>query len=336
MIPFRPKCRPITHPDNQRLFSQMRLLPLLILGLAWSYFGPQSAVAQPPEDAPRREMPAGDAVVRAPFGSSEIVVTTTTRLAGAIHSLTWNGREFIDSADHGRQLQSASSFDNSPAAGPETFNPTEAGSRLDGAGPRSTSRVLELSTAGQVLRTRTQMAFWLAPGERSAGQLARNTTLLSGHVLSKEVRIGAFGLPNVLDYAVTFEVPPNELHNTAQFETLTGYMPAEFSVFHRFVRATGMLEPLSDGPGEQADPVVFSTADGRYAMGIMAIGAPPGRTRGPGYGRFRFAAQKVVKWNCVYRVSDGVSPGAWRFHLYVPLGTLDDVAGALRALSARP
>ena len=56
----------------------------------------------------------GDAVIRAPFGGSEIVVTTTARLAGAIHSVRWKGKEFIDSADHGRQLQSASSFDNSP------------------------------------------------------------------------------------------------------------------------------------------------------------------------------------------------------------------------------
>ncbi|SVC63015.1 uncharacterized protein METZ01_LOCUS315869, partial [marine metagenome] len=53
---------------------------------------------------------SGDAQIRAKSGSSEIVITTTSRLAGAIHSLTWNGREFIDSADHGRQLQSAANF----------------------------------------------------------------------------------------------------------------------------------------------------------------------------------------------------------------------------------
>jgi hypothetical protein len=54
------------------------------------------------------------------------VITTTSRLAGAIHSLQWNGKEFIDSADHGRQLQSACSFDNARHANAETFNPTEA------------------------------------------------------------------------------------------------------------------------------------------------------------------------------------------------------------------
>ena len=49
----------------------------------------------------------GHAVIRAPAHGSEIVITTTPRLAGAIHSLTWNGKEFIDSFDHGRQMQSA-------------------------------------------------------------------------------------------------------------------------------------------------------------------------------------------------------------------------------------
>ena len=82
---------------------------------------------------------SGEAQIRAKAGPSEIVITTTSRLAGAIHSLTWNGREFIDSADHGRQLQSAVNFDAGSRIRGETYNPTEAGSRFDGAGPKSTS-----------------------------------------------------------------------------------------------------------------------------------------------------------------------------------------------------
>jgi len=61
---------------------------------------------------------AGDATIRGVAGSSEITIRTTSRLAGAIDSLTWNGKEFIDSFDHGRQLQSAASFDG---AAPRTF-----------------------------------------------------------------------------------------------------------------------------------------------------------------------------------------------------------------------
>jgi hypothetical protein len=54
---------------------------------------------------------SGQAVIRGKTGQTEIVVTTTDRLAGAVHSLTWNGKEFIDSYDHGRQLQSAAGCD---------------------------------------------------------------------------------------------------------------------------------------------------------------------------------------------------------------------------------
>ena len=58
---------------------------------------------------------SGDATIRGDFGGSAIVVRTTSRFAGAIDSLTWGGREFLDRADHGRQLQSAASFDRSLA-----------------------------------------------------------------------------------------------------------------------------------------------------------------------------------------------------------------------------
>src|SRR4051794_30788752 len=88
--------------------------------------------------------PNGDAVIRGKMGPSEVVITTTTRVAGAIHSLTWGGREFIDSADHGRQLQSASNLDCGRRFIPEVFNPTEAGSAADGAGPTSSSKLLRI------------------------------------------------------------------------------------------------------------------------------------------------------------------------------------------------
>ena len=279
----------------------------------------------------------GEAVIRAPFGGSEIVITTTSRVAGAIHSLTWNGREFIDSWDHGRQLQSAAGFDLTRTRNSETFNPTEAGSSADGRGPTSTSQLLEMHAAGNELRTLTQMAFWLRPGEKSGGQLAENTVALSEHRLAKQVRIGVPGLPNVLDYTVIWTVPAGKAHADAQLEMLTGYMSPAFERFWHFNPATKKLELLSDGPGEQRDPVAFSTADGAHAMGIIAAAPGPAGAVGPGYGRFRFAAEKVVKWNAVYRVhpADGVVlAGEYRARLFVPIGTLADVETALLKLSA--
>ena len=277
----------------------------------------------------------GHSVTRAPAGTSEIVLTTTARLAGAIHSLTWNGMEFVDSVDHGRQLQSAASFDNSPTANAETFNPTEAGSRRDSDGPRSTSKLLELRSSGNELFTRTQMAFWLAPGERSAGQLARNPNTLSAHLLTKRVRLGHDRFPQMLDYQATFTVPAGEPHRTAQFEALTGYLPAAFERFWQFNSATRKLEPLTDGPGEIPRPVVLATASGSHAMGIYAPPQSRAGQTGPTYGRWRFGPEKVVKWNCVFRLRapDALPAGDYPYQLLVPLGTLAEVEAMLAAVS---
>jgi hypothetical protein len=277
-------------------------------------------------------LPNGDSQIRAQAGKSEIVIRTTAGMAGAIQSLTWDGVEFINCTDHGRELQSACSFDNSPSANPETFNPTEAGSRDDSAQPTTTSRLLEIVAAGNHLKTRTQMAFWLAPGERSEGQLARNTNLLSDYVLTKDVRIGFGRWPQALDYRVTFNVPTDARHVSAQFEALTGYMPPEFDTFWQFNSQSGKLERLSDGPGEIDNPVVLATADERYAMGIYAPPQTHGETTGPGYGRWRFADAKVVKWNCAFRVHDStmIRTGDYSYRMLVPFGSVEDVESMLR------
>jgi hypothetical protein len=296
---------------------RLKFLWSLVLGI-WSF----SASAQP----------SGDAVIHAPAGKSEIVINTTKRLAGAIHSLTWDRKEFINSTDHGRQLQSACSFDNSPTANAETFNPTEAGSRRDGAGPNSTNRLLEIVVDGNHLRTRTQTAFWLSPGERSEGQLARNTNLLSDYVLTKDVRIGFRSWLQALDYRVTFNVPTNAHHVSAQFEALTGYLPPEFDRFWQFNPATQKLETLTDGLGEIKNPVVLAITDHKHAMGIYAPTQKQPDTAGPSYGRWRFKAQQVVKWNCVFRVRNeqGIRAGDYSYRMLVAVGTLEQVETMLQ------
>ena len=284
----------------------------------------------------RAETPPGEAVIRAPFGASEIVITTTARVAGAIHSLTWKGREFIDSHDHGRQLQSAVNLDLGTPIANETFNPTEAGSERDGTGPASSSRLLHAVAAGSALQTTTQMAFWLPPGGKSGPHPAKNTAVLSDHLLTKRVRIGYRHLPNVISYDVTFGLPVGERHTLAVFEALTGYLPAAFSRFLQFNPQSGELEPLDDTAGEIPRPVVFALPEGTHAMGIYAPPQPaPGMT-GPTFGRFRFPADRVVKWNCVFRLRDpgGIAPGDRPFRMFVLIGDLADVTAGMRALHA--
>jgi hypothetical protein len=285
-----------------------------------------SIAAEPP--------PVGNSVIRARAGKSEIVITTTNRLAGAIHSLTWNGKEFIDSTDHGRQLQSASNLDCGKDMIAETFNPTEAGSRADGAGNRSSSRLLRIRARGAELETTVRMAFWLRPGEQSEGHPARNKDVLSNHLITKRVHIGHRSLPHAIEYDVTFTVPRGERHTFAQFEAVTGYMPAEFARFWKYDAGSGTLKPLSDGPGEQEHPVVLAIPSGSHAMGVYSPDQPSRGFEKAGYGRFRFKAEKVVKWNCVFRVRrpKGIEPGEYHYRTFVIVGSLEDVKTTLQEL----
>jgi hypothetical protein len=293
-----------------------------------------TALLLTPLAALHADVPAGNATIRGTAGPSDIVITMTNRLAGAIHSLTWNRREFIDSFDHGRQLQSALNLDYGTPISNETFNPTEAGSRSDGIGNKSSSRLLHRHVEPNSVQTLTQMAFWLAPGEKSGANLAKNTTVLSDHLLTKRVRIGYKNLPHVIAYDVVFRLPIGERHTHAVFEALTGYMPPAFEEFRQFNPKTGELEPLSDGPGEVPQPVVFTVSGGTHAMGIYAPPQPAPNTTGPTYGRFRFRTEKVVKWHCVFRVTDtnGIPPGEYAYRMFVVVGDASTVRDSLRAL----
>lgn len=290
---------------------------------AWLLLLPTVALAQAPAIS-------GDAEISGTIGGKPLVIRTTSRLAGAIDSVKWAGVEFIDSHDHGRQLQSAINADIDGVYHVECYNPTEAGSVVDALGPKSTSRLEFLSTKDGILTTRTQMAYWLAPGMKSGGHLAQNTSLLSDHVLAKQVRIGRPGMDHVLDYKVTFTVPADRPHKFLQFEALTGYMPMAFSEELRFEAKTETLVPLPRQDGEQRDPVVLSTPSGSHAMGVFS----PARV--PGYGCFRFEGRdQVMKWNCVFRLrqADPIKPGDYSFPLYVVIGTREDCRRTLAALT---
>lgn len=305
-------------PRKRQVVSFIAAFVLSLPSIAWS---------QQPQQP-------GNATIRAKTADSEIVITTTRRLAGAIHSLTWNGREFIDSADHGRQLQSASNLDAGSPIKAETFNPTEAGSRRDGAGERSTSRLLHLVAKNHELQTTNQMAFWLNPGELSEGNPAKNQTALSDHLLTKRVIIGYRNNPHIIQYNVTFGLPVGETHLHAVFEAVTGYMPYEFEVFRKYNPATGELEELDDGPGEQPMPVVLSTKSGSHAMGVFSPEQPSKGYESAGYGRFRFPNEKVVKWNCVFRYDapDQLPAKDYSFRNFVIVGDRTTVHSSLHEL----
>lgn len=246
-------------------------------------------------------------------GPWPINIRTCTHDAAAICGLTWRNREFVDDFDHGRQIQSAVVYDRRG----EGFNPTEAGGSYDGHNPRPSSSVIlgtRKDSASQ-LSTQANMAFWLTVN----GRRQSNT------IHSKNVKIGAFGLPHVIEYNTSFRLPSNENHNHAQFEIVTGYMPFEFSRFSTYDPRTRVLAPLSVGPGEQSRPVILSTQDGGWAMGIYA-------NRYKSFGRWKFNTERVTKWNHVGRINNPTPGRTYSFRSYVIVGSLDNVRTSMDQL----
>ncbi len=269
---------------------------------------------------------SGDASISNQAGPSQITITTTNRLAGAIHSLTWNGVEFIDSYDHGRQLQSATSYNNWG----ECFNPTEAGCAQDDTGPTSTSLLMYQYAEGNYMETQTLPAYWTQPGHVSPQcGTTLNTTPRSSHYFRKKITIGMPGIQHVIKYYTEFEIPESDYFESGVFEVLTGYMPSDFSEFYTYNPATQVLTPLSDTPGEQSLPIIFSKPNHLYAMGIYSPDLPQPNWNWVGYGRFRFPS--CVKWNSVFREAP-VTHGIYKYRCFVIVGSLDNVKVSMNQL----
>ena len=114
-------------------------------------------------------------------------------------------------------------------------------------------------------------------------------------------------------------------------------MPPEFSKFLTFDVDSGKTAAISDGPGEQAFPIIFSTESGSHAMGVFSPQQPSKGFENAGYGRWNFKGQKVVKWNCVFRLRDkaGVKATDYTFESFVIVGDLKTVVSTMQKLASK-
>jgi len=284
-------------------------------------------------DKPKR----GSISSSSPFRGSPITIGFSSRTAGAIDSLTWRQHQFVNSNDHGREFQSASSFDGKG----ECFNPTEAGSASDGTGGNSTSKLLSVQIGNGEFATKSMMAFWIGPGGQSSnchGTISTVASPLSEDTLTKNVAIGAYDIPNAIQYRVTFGIP--DQRRQGGFEAITGYMPPEFNRFWTFDPANDTLSRQGPGHGAQSLPLVVSTGDGNFALGIVTPANPAvdQTAQQHVYGRWDFTqpsmASPTIKWNSYFKVPVVVA-GNHSFTSYLVIGSLDDVRSGMSALCLR-
>lgn len=275
------------------------------------------------------ESDLGDLTLTVPVFDSKVILSTEGKFGGAVTSLVFRDKEHIDRLDHGRLLQSASSFDGLG----ECYNPTEGGASRHSKNEEA-SVVKAARKEGNQLFTTTAMAFFLGPeqsrpkgcGNKKYLKQAVNTVETSNHILDKRLTVGLPDFPNVIEHDVVYHVPDH--FTNATFEASTGYVPKEFSgAVYYDPHHDKEIDP-GKRQGEQSLPVILFTSDKLYAMGVYSPDLPQKGLKF-GYGRFTFP--DVNKWNCVFR-ENNVKPGTYEYRCLIVLGTLDEVENTMQRL----
>lgn len=217
----------------------------------------------------------GNATISAPALGSTLSVGTSSQFAGAVSSIKWGGKEFINNWDHGRQLQLNSQFFNRFIC----YNPYEAGSFDDGKSSTSTSRLLSLTASGNRLEATTQMAWYYKTFLESrnpadyCGDPAQwlpcipYTDPLSNYRVHKTVTIGYAGIPNVIEY-LTDHFIPEQVRNG--INNVTAVVNYDFSSMRSWDVVSKDYRNMRGLAGEDDRIKVVSTPDGNYAMGYYA------------------------------------------------------------------
>lgn len=180
--------------------------------------------------------------------------TMTIRTCGdldgsAVCSFKLNGVEYVDTADHGREMQSAVSFREVNGLIPtEQNNPTEAGSMCDGKNYNLSSSVkqaIRVTQPNGIIRTTTTMAYWhprpadptiIEPSNVSASVICKTDgtrKTVSNWVIDKALELVDGTFAPYLQYDVTMRsINPEPAHPIGQFEFFTIYSPLSMnSVF---------------------------------------------------------------------------------------------------------
>lgn len=275
-------------------------------------------------------------------------VSTSSKFAGAVSSIKWANKEFINNWDHGRQLQQNSQFFNRF----ECYNPYEAGSIYDGSGPTSTSQLLSMTASGNRLESTVQMAWYLDKRDSNivtdyCGDPAQRlpcppyTGPLSDFKVHKTVTIGFEGIPNVIEYRSELIFPPAGPTGPVHLKGLnhvTAVTPYDFSVVGSYDVVSKDYRKIRALSGEDDRIKIVSTPDSSYALGFYApeLLQPYGD---PGTANFWFVVPPTPfdpdpDYPCVHvgsvnRYDSFTPPGSTLDRAYLVVGNLDQVKQGL-------
>lgn len=199
----------------------------------------------------------------AQFGNEQLQLEAEARFAGAVASLRHNGMEYINTDDHGREMQMAVSLDSRP----ECLMPTEAGSHADGEGPTSSSQLYAAQVGAGTWQTSTFGAYWLTG--------VCTTRTVAPDLFTKQVQVGVPGNAKVIRYAGQMQL--ERLYPQVYAELPTVYLRSPFIHHYRIDPQSGdtwKYKPFNSWPHgtEEASnvPVIFATDRGEHAIGLWS------------------------------------------------------------------
>ncbi|MHA7628952.1 hypothetical protein [Corallococcus sp. M7] len=319
------------------------------LGTAWPG---GDMTARPTQDPGGVQQPTGPYGTTGPlhgdtsFGNATVQMGTSASHGGAVTSLVYGGREYINNKDHGRQMQVAFSLDGYD----EALMPTEAGSNRNGSDPVSTTQVLGYGAQPGHMTSTVHPAYWLEPGEEAAPynsvSHAVNETLVSADTITKDITVGVGGHDNVIQYDSHIHLAAP--HDKAYVEAPTTYLNGEFEMHYRFDPATGESRQYPRIHSEPADPpesrkgfpdeggnvpLIVATAEGDRAMAIWS----PDEEDQPDlqYRLHQFdlgnPTDDCTKLSVTFGMTGGV-PEDIKTRSYVIVGTVEEVKARLAEL----
>jgi alpha-tubulin suppressor-like RCC1 family protein len=289
----------------------------------------------------------GNSSITAPVLGQPLTITTSSQFGGAISSIRWRGKEFVNDFDHGRQVSTNAAFFNRN----ECYNPYETGTKDDGQGPTSSSRVLSLTASGNVLDSTTQMSWYLSTRDPRPGYgdecgnpadflpAPPYTGPLSDYRLHKTVSIGFAGISNVIEFSTSLFIPEQVQMGIVQ---MTAVLPWEFSSVWTYDLVSGNYRQIRALGGEDDSVKVLATADGAYAMGYYSpeLLQPYGNGADGGY-RWGLAPPNSASLDpafpCAgvggqFRFDSFDGPGNRSDRSYLVIGNMDQVKSALSNL----
>jgi hypothetical protein len=309
------------------------------LGFAFRHASDAPALSRLPSQsgfAWRLMGPAADPMVSLSAGG---VTLEVNRAAGcSIWGWQWNGQQFINHRDYGREMQGSLTWADSTGNSP---NPTEAGDRFRNGSPCT------VSVSGTTLSSTAVPLEWNGGSLRGAQGGPDRPVIWSNITISKRVSLDYGDMGAVARYDTDVTIPRALARGAVEIPTI--YLGPQFNQIVTYDARSGQMVPARAArnraenfvPRSGYGGIIAVTYGNKYAMGIYGATTSSGGSvtyftvtdfaQGGGGSSATAAGTVKVTARYIGPLAQGRNP----YTCWVMSGTLDQVKREMSALSHR-